>query len=352
MCKKYIFVVAFVLFSETAEPQDATESLRDGNKGSSKVANEGGGNATDASVFDAFLSNLLAIERGDYLVKVVDSFNSFDEKNQDWVLMDRTLFHRFAFDLKEKKYLHVMAFENSLSSFAEKDRSTFGLSGFVHSKGNSYIRELPGAAAKIKKISPNELIANFKVLDLRTAGSGMFGNRFELSKKVIETLATGGGTLKSVGVSGEGVQKFRIGSATPNEKGNKFQTDIEVDLNLMTPLLFKRKMLSPKHGNDWFLMSEEKYEWQEKSSVMVPKRVEIRRPYSQVIGDKRLGAKLYTEVTAHWFSVNEKLDESRFDPDFLNDVGMMKELVDPEKQKADTLIETAKKETAEKEKRN
>lgn len=117
---------------------------------------------------------------------------------------------------------------------------------------------------------------------------------------------------KSQGVIGSALQSLRISKKT------------------LLPTSYES---SVEHNGRYYSQCKYAIEWGELGAAYVPKRMFVEGPKSKMDGSAVL-------VTIHWFSLNEKIDEARFDVSLLDDIHKVRKLVDPKLSHAESLLPT------------
>jgi|GEM_PF-4276754 len=312
------------------------------------------------SLYEAFFANYQGMETGDVLIRQLDDLGSTiiaDAENGEGKLTKsdqeltfaQAVFYRFRFDRTKGRYLFVRASskdaflitENGIREIGgSQDELKFGaftveLGGKCFTKLGSFPSGEAAGFSDSKGLE--QLFRDFKVPSLNAAGIVTFGSALTLTQieSAVARCASGDtiSRIEPEGVSG----RIKIcwdekmpGGRVPARSTVVFdQTRIVPD---------SRSIYLQAPSGQWVFVSKEDYSWNELSGMYIP--ASINRKYQ---GQKEIDGKSWIgngnlRFDFHWFSVNENMEESDFDPALIADETTCIRLADPLASKAETLL--------------
>lgn len=310
------------------------------------------------SLYEAFFANHQGLESGDVLIRQMDDIGAtivVDEEDgkTSFLRSDRELkssevvFYRFRFDRQKGRFLFVRAMSGDAFFISEagledaprlKDEIRFG--AFVAERGGkcyTRIGDFPaGEAGGFDDQKGLELLfRNFKVPSLNASGIVTFG--WPISEAQIEASVArlaSGDTISRIESIDAG--RTRITRDEKMSGGVPARTIAVYDLVRLVPA--SRSIYLQAPSGQWVFSSKEEYRWSEIGGMSIP--ASITRKYQ---GQKELNGTVWIgdglmRFDFHWFSVNEEMRGTDFDPAIIRDHTTCIRMADPAASKADSLL--------------
>jgi hypothetical protein len=304
------------------------------------------------SLYDAYLSNLLAWEKGDCLIRVATNLDSIDIEGANDepgdIVSESIQLHRFRFDNTQQKYFYVHVDNVDIALIAMPDSDTDvvetsrqRIQGFVFNENGKFGRSFPRKVVKLNtNLSANDAFRKMNVPELRMTGLLKYGNSIDFVgiEAVLNKLSTGQGIVEIRDIASN---KLQIVRETNNPQiqdvvfhtTSTFDTERFVPLKRLIEVTNKRKEDSPRS-----VYSLEKYTWKELNGTMVPIAIQSEDKSSRMVGGTRHVMKRTVDVGVHWFSFNEELPVDAFDEITLHDIDQIIKVTDPQASGAETLV--------------
>ena len=292
------------------------------------------------SLYEAFLTNHSAWEKGDVLIKVVTVFDStrLEYPNEGDLVMETTEYYRFRFDFLKDRFLCAYVVDQEIpllvhpsideGKIVKKQR---GIQGFVKNKEVVQMRKFPQKTFQPRtKFSIDELMQHFLIPELRTIGIVAFGSNSNYShlEKVIARLSSGEGIVRANQLSKNTVRIVRR-TGIPGNDDNVFVSTIEFDTDKFVPKSNKIEVEVVKDGvKKLNKNSNEQFGWHEIDGVMVPASVVKDSITAKMIGKHRFIVEKSADATILWKSLNQDIPDSDFSESNLDKLDSIIKLTD------------------------
>ncbi|QEG22919.1 hypothetical protein [Mariniblastus fucicola] len=236
-----------------------------------------------ASVYEFYLSNMLAWETGEFMVKVVKTIDSTGRMKNAHLVSEESRIYRIKFDYPNKRFLCLIEEEftpkllvhaSITDEMAKKNKKRFAQFGFCCLDDEMYLRNVPEKTRYSKQSNPIERLSKqFKVPEFRTFGllTESSGARLSQLEEIIPRLASGSGIVEA-NHSTKGVLKFVKHSPIKSSGGEQyFVTTTEFDSKTMMPRMRNIEVSVLKDAKRKRVKdSAEKLKWRTIAGVHVP----------------------------------------------------------------------------------
>jgi hypothetical protein len=288
--------------------------------------------AEHTSVYEAYLSNMLACESGDVLITLTKLDDSTNRNNKDGdVVVEEVETYRLRFDHRKQRYLCLRRYEFEwiLLAHPEVDAEKINKTGsdrigFSYLNGEAVIRRMPGKSRKAgkRKELPAALFAKLGVPEFRSAGLVTLANggNMEHLNTIIPRLASGLDVTEAHHTL-SGNLSFTRRSAVPGGGGEQvFVVQSEFDMKTMMPIV-RNVTVDILDGSKsrTFPYFNERISWKEMSDVFVPTSISKETRDGRSIGGQMFGVDRTVDMQFHWFSLNTEMKDADFDKDLLED---------------------------------
>ncbi len=324
-------VLFFVVGSQQSLPNAEGQSLKP-----SKTSIVKSEFSEYASVYEFFLSNMLAWETGEFMVKVVKTKDSSDRMRNGHLFLEESRVYRIKFDYPNERFLCLIQEESDpillvhdsiTAEMAEKNKKRFAQFGFCCLNDESYLRRVPAKTKNFKQSNSIEKLSkNLKVPEFRTFGllTESSRARFSQLEEIIPRLASGNGIVEAKN-SMNGVLKFVKHSPIKSSGGEQyFVTTTEFDAKTMMPILRNIQVSVLKDAKRKLVNeSAEKLKWRTIAGVHVPASLNKEGKGTQAVHGIRFFFDTAVDMEFKWISLNEKFGPEEFDPAVLEDFDKM-----------------------------
>jgi hypothetical protein len=246
-----------------------------------------------SSYYEAYLTNMIAWETGDVLVRIVSIYDSTGiviEEVGDLVIEEVQTF-RIKFDHPNQNLLCYKSYATEVPLAVQEDVGELDVrqkekyvKAITYSPNGSYVRGFPGETLKLKKkYDIGWLFKEFKIPRLRTVGVVTFGSAgdFEHLQQVIPRLATSDGISR---VNQESSSRIKVTRSTrmPGTDETAFISMVTFNMNSFMPESYVIDVESVRDGDrNRSRSSSEQIEWGEIDGVMVPTSISQDAGYRQ-----------------------------------------------------------------------
>jgi hypothetical protein len=324
----------FVVGSQQSLPSAVAQSLKP--NGTTSIAETEF--SEYASVYEFFLSNMLAWETGEFMVRVVKTKDSTKRMRNGHLVFEESRIYRIKFDYPNERFLCLveeafdpilLVHESITAEMAEKNKRRFSQFGFCCLNDEAYMRRVPAKTQHLKQRSPIERLSkNLRVPEFRTFGllAESSNARFSQLEEIIPRLSSGNGIVEAKN-SSNGVLKFIKHSPIQGSGGEQyFVATTEFDSKTMMPILRNIEVSVLKDAKRKRVQeSAEKLKWRNIAGVHVPTSLNKEGKGTQFV----LGTRFYFDTTVDmefkWISLNKKFAPEEFDPEMLDDFDKMLE---------------------------
>jgi len=288
--------------------------------------------AVHASVYEVFLSNAMAWETGDILVRVTELEDSTERSGKVGdLVVESTVTYRIRFDHASRQYLCLRQFEFELLLLAHPELDADSIEknrieqiGFSLQNEVATMRKVPQKLRKLKaNLTPSDLFEKFSIPEFRSTGlvtEAMGGSMAHLNTLV--TRLSGGNDIASASHTLAGNLKFTRRTPVPGSGGEQFfVTDIEFDDESCLPILKDSKVdvVSSEGTRKVVPNFIERIKWKELSGVYVPESLSKESKGHTRIGGKKFGVDRTVNMEFKWISLNKEMNVEDFDAKLLED---------------------------------
>lgn len=290
-----------------------------------------------ASVYEFYLSNMLAWETGEFMVKVAKTKDSTNlRKKVGHLVFEETRIYRIKFDYPNKRFLCLVQeeFDPLLfvhDSIAEEDANKIGKRfsqfGFCCLEKEAFIRKFPATTTSLKQGDMTEKLSKrFKVPDFRTFGvlTESSSARFSQLEEITPRLASGYDIVEAENSAG-GVLKFVRHRPIKSSNGEQyFVTTSEFDSKTMMPTLRKIEVsVLEDSKRKRVLDSSEMLKWRSIDGIHVPVSLNKEGKGTERFLGKRFFFDTTVDMEFKWISLNKDFEPEEFDPELLTDFGKL-----------------------------